>query len=162
MLNSLKFRFIIFLEGKLDWKLMTSTGGMPSFTFGCSYIIDHCNRLRRGTRLTYVCGFCHLCRHRYVRCDGNGYQAGQQALIINQMRVDFQTFVQEAKGWQQKDGQQKILELKTLLGHKPNEVFAWCCNREYNLSYYLFVHRLKTKKGVFKHNRLNTPCFHMY
>ena len=55
---------------------------------------------------------------------GIRYQAGQQALIINQMRVDFQTFVQEAKGWQQKDGQQKIQEFKTLLGHKPSEVFA--------------------------------------
>ena len=61
-----------------------------------------------------------------VMFDATGirYQAGQQALIINQMRVDFQTFVTEVKGWQQKDGPQKIMELKTLLGHKPNEVFA--------------------------------------
>lgn len=61
-----------------------------------------------------------------VMFDATGirFQAGQQAVIINQMRIDFQTFVQEAKGWQQKDEQQKIKELKTLLGHKPSEVFV--------------------------------------
>ncbi|MBO1912402.1 divergent PAP2 family protein, partial [Microvirga sp. 3-52] len=61
-----------------------------------------------------------------VMFDATGirFQAGQQAIIINQMRVDFQTFVQEAKGWPKKDGEQKIQELKTLLGHKPSEVFA--------------------------------------
>ena len=78
---------------------------------------------------------------------GIRYQAGQQALIINQMRVDFQTFVQEAKGWQQKDGQQKIQELKTLLGHKPSEVFRRRCNWYPYLRYYLYIHYLKYKKG---------------
>lgn len=55
---------------------------------------------------------------------GVRFQAGQQAVIINQMRIDFQTFVQEAKGWQQKDDQERLQELKTLLGHKPSEVFV--------------------------------------
>lgn len=61
-----------------------------------------------------------------VMFDATGirYQAGQQAVIINQMRIDFQRFVQEAKGWQEKDEDEKLQELKTLLGHKPSEVFA--------------------------------------
>ena len=61
-----------------------------------------------------------------VMFDATGvrFQAGQQALIINQMRLDFQTFVNEAKGWTHKNSNEKIKELKTLLGHKPSEVFA--------------------------------------
>ncbi|MDX1770824.1 MAG: divergent PAP2 family protein, partial [Planococcaceae bacterium] len=47
----------------------------------------------------------------------------QQAIIINQMRTDFQTFVSQSKGWTQKKDIEKIEELKTLLGHKPSEVF---------------------------------------
>ncbi|MDN4609070.1 divergent PAP2 family protein [Sporosarcina highlanderae] len=112
------------LTKKMDWKLMTSTGGMPSshsaavsaLTTAIAYEVG------LGSPLFAVSAIFAV----IVMFDATGirYQAGQQALIINQMRVDFQTFVTEVKGWQQKDGQQKILELKTLLGHKPSEVFA--------------------------------------
>ncbi|MCM3711589.1 divergent PAP2 family protein [Sporosarcina luteola] len=112
------------LTKKLDWKLMTSTGGMPSshsaavsaLTTAIGYEVG------LGSPLFAVSAIFAV----IVMFDATGirYQAGQQALIINQMRVDFQTFVTEVKGWPQKDGPQKILELKTLLGHKPSEVFA--------------------------------------
>ncbi|WP_060210558.1 divergent PAP2 family protein [Sporosarcina koreensis] len=112
------------LTKKLDWKLMTSTGGMPSshsaavsaLTTAIAYEVG------LGSPLFAVSAIFAV----IVMFDATGirYQAGQQALIINQMRVDFQTFVKEMKGWQQKDEQQKIMELKTLLGHKPSEVFA--------------------------------------
>lgn len=112
------------LTKKLDWKLMTSTGGMPSshsaavssLTTAIAYEVGLDSPLFAVSAIFAV----------IVMFDATGirYQAGQQALIINQMRVDFQTFVTEVKGWQQKDGQQKIMELKTLLGHKPSEVFA--------------------------------------
>ena len=60
-----------------------------------------------------------------VMFDATGvrFQAGQQAIIINQMRVDFQAFVDQTKGWGQKKSEEKLEELKTLLGHKPIEVF---------------------------------------
>ncbi|MCM3745457.1 divergent PAP2 family protein [Sporosarcina luteola] len=112
------------LTKKLDWKLMTSTGGMPSshsaavsaLTTAIGYEVGPGSPLFAVSAIFAV----------IVMFDATGirYQAGQQALIINQMRVDFQTFVTEVKGWPQKDGPQKILELKTLLGHKPSEVFA--------------------------------------
>ena len=109
---------------KIDWKLMTSTGGMPSSHSAAVTALT--------TAIAYESGFhsplfaVSAIFAVIIMFDATGirYQAGQQAVIINQMRVDFQTFVQEAKGWQQKDGEQKIQELKTLLGHKPNEVFA--------------------------------------
>ena len=112
------------LNGKLDWKLMTSTGGMPSSHSAAVTSLTTAIAFEAGldSPLFAVSAIFAV----IVMFDATGirYQAGQQALIINQMRVDFQTFVQEAKGWQQKDGPQKIQELKTLLGHKPSEVFA--------------------------------------
>ena len=112
------------LSGKLDWKLMTSTGGMPSSHSAAVTALTTAIAYESGlgSPLFAVSAIFAI----IVMFDATGirYQAGQQALIINQMRLDFQTFVQEAKGWQQKDGQQKIQELKTLLGHKPSEVFA--------------------------------------
>ncbi|KXH79222.1 divergent PAP2 family protein [Sporosarcina sp. HYO08] len=112
------------LSGKLDWKLMTSTGGMPSSHSAAVTSLTTAIAYETGldSPLFAVSAIFAV----IVMFDATGirYQAGQQALIINQMRLDFQTFVQEAKGWQHKDGQQKIKELKTLLGHKPSEVFA--------------------------------------
>lgn len=109
---------------KIDWKLMTSTGGMPSSHSAAVTALT--------TAIAYEAGFhsplfaISAIFSVIIMFDATGirYQAGQQAVIINQMRIDFQTFVHEAKGWQKKDEQQKIQELKTLLGHKPNEVFA--------------------------------------
>ena len=113
-----------FILGKFDWKLMTSTGGMPSshsaavtsLTTAIAYEVGLDSPLFAVSAIFAI----------IVMFDASGirYQAGQQAVIINQMRIDFQSFVQEAKGWQQKDGQQKIQELKTLLGHKKSEVFV--------------------------------------
>lgn len=112
------------LTKKLDWKLMTSTGGMPSSHSAAVTALTTAIAFETGlgSPLFAVSAIFAV----IVMFDATGirYQAGQQALIINQMRVDFQTFVTEVKGWQQKDGQQKIMELKTLLGHKPSEVFA--------------------------------------
>jgi acid phosphatase family membrane protein YuiD len=49
-------------------------------------------------------------------------QAGEQAIVLNQLVADFNKFVEEAKTWQKKEGQEKQKELKELLGHKPIEV----------------------------------------
>lgn len=116
----IKFLFI----RKLDWTLMTSTGGMPSSHSAAVTSLTTAIAFETGidSPLFAVSAIFAV----IVMFDATGirFQAGQQAIIINQMRVDFQTFVQEAKGWQKKDEEQKIKELKTLLGHKPSEVFA--------------------------------------
>ncbi|TMN23769.1 divergent PAP2 family protein [Lentibacillus cibarius] len=51
-------------------------------------------------------------------------QAGEQAIVINQLVKDFQTFVEGAKDWNQKEAFQKRKELKELLGHQPIEVLV--------------------------------------
>ncbi len=50
-------------------------------------------------------------------------QAGEQAIVLNQLVQDFHTFLKEAKYWQEKGELQKQRKLKELLGHKPIEVF---------------------------------------
>ena len=103
---------------------MTSTGGMPSSHSAAVTSLTTAIAYEEGLDSPMFAVSAIFAVIVMFDATGIRYQAGQQALIINQMRVDFQTFVQEAKGWQQKDGQQKIQELKTLLGHKPSEVFA--------------------------------------
>lgn len=50
-------------------------------------------------------------------------QAGEQAIVINQLVEDFQYFMEGAKDWNRKEIYQKRKELKELLGHQPIEVF---------------------------------------
>src|SRR5690625_4824664 len=51
-------------------------------------------------------------------------EAGKHAVILNQLVKDFQNIVDEATHWDEKSDYEKMAELKTLLGHKPIEVFV--------------------------------------
>mgnify|MGYP003791357305 CR=1 FL=1 len=51
-------------------------------------------------------------------------EAGEHAALLNQLVKDFQWFIEEAAHWNKKEEYEKIAELKTLLGHKPIEVFV--------------------------------------
>src|SRR5699024_10845043 len=51
-------------------------------------------------------------------------EAGEHAIILNQLVKDFRKLVDQASHWQAKEEYEKIAELKTLLGHKPIEVFV--------------------------------------
>ncbi|MEI3611644.1 divergent PAP2 family protein [Pseudogracilibacillus sp. SO30301A] len=51
-------------------------------------------------------------------------EAGEHAIILNQLVKDFQKFIDEATHWHNKAEYEKIAELKTLLGHKPIEVLV--------------------------------------
>lgn len=51
-------------------------------------------------------------------------EAGEHAVILNHLVKDFQYFIDEAQEWPSKKSYEKIAELKTLLGHKPIEVFV--------------------------------------
>lgn len=120
----IKIPVTFFFTRKLDWTLMTSTGSMPSSHSAAVTSLTTAIAFENGldSPLFAVSAIFAV----IVMFDATGirYQAGQQAVIINQMRIDFQTFLHEAKGWQAKDEEQKIQELKTLLGHKPSEVFV--------------------------------------
>lgn len=51
-------------------------------------------------------------------------EAGEHAMLLNRLVKDFQIFIDEAAHWNKKNEYEKIEELKTLLGHKPIEVFV--------------------------------------
>lgn len=61
-----------------------------------------------------------------VMYDASGvrYQAGQHAEVLNKIRYELTVFFRDMKHWSDKDGTEKYEELKTLLGHKPNEVLS--------------------------------------
>ncbi|WP_391116631.1 divergent PAP2 family protein [Psychrobacillus sp. L3] len=107
---------------KLDWKLFTSTGGMPSSHSAA--VTSLCTAIAFETGLDSPLFAVATVFAVIVMFDATGvrFQAGQHAIIINQMRADFQTFVEQTKGWAQKKNEDKMKELKTLLGHKPIEV----------------------------------------
>jgi acid phosphatase family membrane protein YuiD len=119
----IKIPITFLVTGKLDWKLFTSTGGMPSSHSAAVTALSTAVAFENGlgSSLFAVSAIFAI----IVMFDATGvrFQAGQQAVIINKMRTDFQTFVNQSKGWTQKKNEQKIEELKTLLGHKPSEVF---------------------------------------
>ncbi len=120
----IKIPVTYFFTRKLDWTLMTSTGSMPSSHSAAVTSLTTAIAFEHGLDSTLFAVSAIFAVIVMFDATGIRYQAGQQAVIINQMRIDFQTFVEEAKGWQKKDEEQKIEELKTLLGHKPSEVFV--------------------------------------
>lgn len=112
------------LTRELDWRLMTSTGGMPSSHSAAVTALTTAIAFEHGLDSSMFAISAIFAVIVMFDASGVRYQAGQQALIINQIRADFQTFVSGTKDWIKKDDEQKIVELKTLLGHKPSEVFA--------------------------------------
>jgi len=108
---------------KLDWRLITSTGGMPSSHSAAVTAVTTAVGFETGVGSPLFAVSATFAVIVMFDATGVRFQAGQQAVIINQMRNDFQIFVNQSKGWTQKKNEEKIQELKTLLGHKPSEVF---------------------------------------
>lgn len=108
---------------KVDFALFTSTGGMPSSHSAAVTALTTAVAFEEGLDSTMF-GISAIFAV-IVMFDATGvrFQAGQQAIIINQLRADLHHFLEQTKDWQKKKEEEKIEELKTLLGHKPIEVF---------------------------------------
>ncbi|MGE7623106.1 divergent PAP2 family protein [Viridibacillus sp. NPDC096237] len=111
---------------KIDWSLFTSTGGMPSSHSAAVSALTTAIGFENGLDSPLFAASTVFAIIVMFDATGIRYQAGQQAVIINQLRKDFQVFVNEAKGWNNKKEEEKMQELKTLLGHRPSEVFFGC------------------------------------
>jgi uncharacterized protein len=111
---------------KVDWSLFTSTGGMPSSHSAAVSSLTTAIAFETGLNSPLFAVSTVFAIIVMFDATGIRYQAGQQAVIINQLRKDFQIFVNEAKGWIEKKEEEKMKELKTLLGHRPSEVFFGC------------------------------------
>lgn len=111
------------LTKEINWALLTSTGGMPSSHSAAVTSL--------ATAIGYETGFdspifaVSALFAGIVMYDASGvrYQAGQHAAMINKIRQDLTVFFRDMKHWHHEE-HGKFEELKTLLGHKPNEVFT--------------------------------------
>ncbi len=108
---------------RIDWTLLTSTGGMPSSHSAAVTALSTAIAIEAGLDSTLfaisaVFGI-------IVMFDATGVRrhAGYHATVINQLVTDFNKLVDEVKSWPKKEEVEKRKELKELLGHQPIEVF---------------------------------------
>ncbi|WP_078555636.1 divergent PAP2 family protein [Bacillus alkalicellulosilyticus] len=108
---------------KLDWTLLTSTGGMPSSHSAAVTALATAIALEEGLgsplfAIATIFGV-------IVMFDATGIRrhAGYHATVLNQLVNDFNKLVEEVKTWPKKEEMEKREELKELLGHQPIEVF---------------------------------------
>ncbi len=108
---------------KLDWSLITSTGGMPSSHSAAVTALTTGVALDQGMNSSLFAVSMIFAIITMFDATGVRRHAGEQATVLNQLVIDFNTFVEEAKLWQKKPEQEKQKKLKELLGHQPIEVF---------------------------------------
>lgn len=108
---------------KLDWSLLTSTGGMPSSHSAAVTALSTAVALERGMDSAVFAVSAIFAIITMFDATGVRRQAGEQAIVLNKLVADFSKFMEEAKVWQKKPEHEKRKELKELLGHKPIEVF---------------------------------------
>ncbi|MDP4170394.1 MAG: divergent PAP2 family protein [Bacillota bacterium] len=107
---------------KLDWSLVTSTGGMPSSHSAAVTALTTAIALETGLNSSLFAVSAIFAIITMFDATGVRRQAGEQAIVLNKLVADFTKFMEEAKVWQQKPDHEKRKELKELLGHKPIEV----------------------------------------
>lgn len=108
---------------RMDWSLLTSTGGMPSSHSAAVTALTTGVALDSGMDSTVFAVSAIFAIITMFDATGVRRQAGEQAIVLNQLVSDFNKFIEDAKDWPQKPEQEKRKELKELLGHKPIEVF---------------------------------------
>ena len=112
--------YIIFR--KVDWTLLTSTGGMPSSHSAAVVALVLAVAIETGLDSPVFAVAAMFAIITMFDATGVRWQAGKQAVVLNQLVTDFNLLVDQVKNWQ-KTRKQKQSQLKELLGHKPIEVF---------------------------------------
>ncbi|CAI9392640.1 divergent PAP2 family protein [Niallia sp. Sow4_A1] len=118
-----KVPITFFVTKKIDWSLLTSTGGMPSSHSAAVTALSTAIALQTGLDSPIFAVAAIFAIITMFDATGVRRQAGEQAIVLNRLVNDFNKFLNDAKGWQNKPEQEKRKELKELLGHKPIEVF---------------------------------------
>ncbi len=112
-----------FVTRKVDWSLVTSTGGMPSSHSAAVTALTTGIALEQGVDSPFFAIATVFAVIVMFDASGVRRHAGEQATVLNQLVADFQKFAEDAKLWPKLDEDSKRKELKELLGHKPIEVF---------------------------------------
>ncbi|MCH7323033.1 divergent PAP2 family protein [Solibacillus sp. MA9] len=119
----LKIPINFIMTKKIDWNLLTSTGGMPSSHSAAVTSIASAIGIETGFGSPTFAVAAMLAGIVMYDASHVRFQAGQHAAVLNELRHDLQLFFKEIKRWPEMNEQEKIQDLKTLLGHKKSEVF---------------------------------------
>lgn len=103
--------------------LAFSTGGMPSSHSAAVTALSTGVGIVDGVTSTTFAVACVFSIIIMFDASGVRRQAGEQAVLLNQLSKDFNHFMEGAKDWNKKAEIEKRKELKELLGHQPIEVF---------------------------------------
>lgn len=104
--------------------LAFSTGGMPSSHSAAVAALTTGIGMLDGIQSPLFAAACIFSVIVMFDASGIRRQAGEQAVIINQLINDFQDFVEGTKDWKDKKEDEKRQELKEIMGHQPIEVFV--------------------------------------
>jgi uncharacterized protein len=107
---------------RVDWSLLTSTGGMPSSHSAAVTALSTGVALEAGMNSPVFAVAAIFAVITMFDATGVRRQAGEQAIVLNQLVADFNRIIDDAKDWPKKPQREKRKELKELLGHKPIEV----------------------------------------
>ncbi|WP_082799023.1 divergent PAP2 family protein [Metasolibacillus sp. FSL H7-0170] len=107
---------------KVNWSLLTSTGGMPSSHSAAVASIATAVGYETGFNSPIFAVAAMLAGIVMYDASHVRFQAGRHAAALNEIRHDLQHFFREIKRWPELNEEQKIEDLKTLLGHKKSEV----------------------------------------
>jgi uncharacterized protein len=107
---------------RVDWSLLTSTGGMPSSHSAAVTALSTGVALEAGMNSPVFAVAAIFAVITMFDATGVRRQAGEQAIVLNQLVADFNRIIDDAKDWPKKPEREKRKELKELLGHKPIEV----------------------------------------
>ena len=118
----LKIPINFLVTKKIDWSLLTSTGGMPSSHSAAVTSVATAVGLETGFDSPTFAVAAMLAGIVMYDASHVRYQAGQHAAVLNELRHDLELFFKEIKRWPEMNEQERIQDLKTLLGHKKSEV----------------------------------------
>ncbi|MDA1476274.1 divergent PAP2 family protein [Bacillus changyiensis] len=108
---------------KWDWRLITSTGGMPSSHSAAVTALSTGIALDQGFGSPVFAVSTIFAVITMFDASGIRRHAGEQATVINRLVRDFNYFVNNAKDFPKIEQEEKQKKLKELLGHQPIEVF---------------------------------------
>ena len=108
---------------KMDWSLLTSTGGMPSSHSAAVVALVVAVAIETGMDSPVFAVATMFAIITMFDATGVRRQAGEHAVVLNQLVTEFNLLVNQVKNWQKQEEKQKQHQLKELLGHKPIEVF---------------------------------------
>ena len=120
----LKVPVHLIITRKWDWSLLTSTGSMPSSHSAAVTSLATAVGFETGFDSPIFAVAAMFAAIVMYDATGIRYQAGQHAAALNEIRRDLQVFFRDIKRWPDMNEEEKIEELKTLLGHKRSEVLA--------------------------------------